>query len=198
MDVAGDCRARGLLLGGIRLLHHAYDEERIQVMTLLEGGRGIADLEVRGWDDITYEVHGVKFGIVGRPDAVIVIQRPEEGLAGAPEHLRIERLGPWQFHECSDGYQGVFEGATGKPVESLGYLNSIDIGPLGEFGAMLPVKVRDVNDVVAHDDELVRYFSTWPDEKTWGRLDNPSGRKLAYCRVPAPGPISVPHPPNFP
>jgi len=190
--------AIGLTLGGIRFLHYVYYEDRYRVRAQLDRVRGISDIEVNGWDDITYEVSSTRFKIAGRPDTLIVIQQPQDGLLGDAQHLWLEQLGPWQFQFVTYGYHGVIETESGKPVESLSYRNSIDIGPLGEFGAMLPVEVRDVNDLVSHYDELVRYFATWPDEKRWGRLDKPSGHRKAYCRMTTPGIRPIPPPAQFP
>jgi hypothetical protein len=190
--------ALGSVLGGLRFLHDGYYEEHIRVLRELEGVRGISDVEVYGYDDITYEVVGTRFQIAGRPEAVIVIQQSKESLVGSPKHLALQRLGPWEFHECSYGFEGAFETNTGRPAETLSYRNYIDIGPLDKLGTTLPVKILDVNDIVTHYDELVRFFSTWPDEKVWGRLDEPSGMRRAYCRMTTPGKRPIPPPPNFP
>jgi hypothetical protein len=62
---------------------------------------------------------------------------------------------------------------------------------------MLPVKVRDLNDLVVHYDELVRYFSTWPDGKRRGELKAVAGPRTVYCATPV-GTGMVPPPSNFP
>ena len=190
--------AFALFFGAIRLLHDGYYEERIRILRQLEDVDGIANIEVSGFDDITYEVLAAQFEIAGREDAVIVIDEPDDGVVGDLEHLRIRRLGPWEFHQYSYGYLGAYSIITGKPVKSLGYNASIDIKSLGELEAKLPVKIRDVNDIVAHYDELVRFFATWPDETRWGILDMPSGTRLAYCRVAVSRSGPIPYPPQFP
>ena len=43
---------------------------------------------------------------------------------------------------------GVTEITTGKPIWSLSYRNCVNIGPLGEFAGMLPIKITNVNDLV--------------------------------------------------
>jgi hypothetical protein len=182
----------GLVLGGVRLCHYLYYMDLIHVRNTLASIDGITDVHVYGFDDLSYEVTLATFALEGRPDAVI----GSRGL-GEPGHVWLQRLGPWEFHECSYGFQGVFETATGKPVESLGFRDCIDIGPSGEYAAMLPVKIRDLNDVVTHYDELVRYFSTWPSGKTWRELEKRPGMRTAYCVSPT-GSGSVTPPSSFP
>ena len=41
-----------------------------------------------------------------------------------------------------------------------------------------------MNDVVAHYDELVRYFATWPDGQTWGKAKPGKYGKVVYCIRP--------------
>lgn len=132
------------------------------------------------------------FALQGRPGAVIGFR----GL-GKPGHIWLQRLGPWEFQEWSYGFEGAFATATGEPVKSLGVRDFIDIGPSGEYGAMLPVKIRDLNDVVSHYDELVRCFSTWPDGKPWGELETREGKRTKYCVSPA-GAGRVAPPADFP
>jgi hypothetical protein len=182
----------GLVLGGVRLCHYVYYMDLIHVRSRLANIDGITDVRVYGFDDVSYEVTLATFALEGRPDAVIGSR-----WLGEPGHVWLQRLGPWEFQECSYGFQGVINTATGKPVETLGFRDCIDIGPSGEYAAMLPVKIRDLNDVVSHYDELVRYFSTWPDGKTWRELEKRPGTRTAYCVSPAgSGPVAPP--PNFP
>jgi hypothetical protein len=190
--------ALGMTLGGIRFLYDGYYEEPNKVIAQLKNINTIYDTKINGFNDVGYEVTNVRFKIAGRPDTLVVIQRPQKGMLGDVGHLWLERLGPWEFHYTTFGQNGVVEANSGKPVESLAYTNSIDIGTLGEFGSMLPVKIRDVNDLVANYDELVRYFTTWPDEQHWGRCDEPSGRRKAYCRMASPSKRPIPPPTDFP
>jgi hypothetical protein len=190
--------ALGSLFGGVwLLLHHLYYKDRIRVISELGQVRGITDVVVTGFDDVGYDVVSARFHIEGRPEAVIEIREPQEGLVGSPNHLWLKRLGPWEFHQCTYGYQGAYTIETGKPAESLAVSDFVDVVSSGEFAAMLPVEVRDVNDLVAHYDELVRYFATWPDETTWGRLDEPAGIRRAYCRTTL-AKRPLPPPKNFP
>ena len=182
----------GQIFGGVRLCHYLYYMDLIDAKSLLANIEGITDVYVYGFDDLSYEVTLVTFALEGRPDAVI----GSRGL-GESGHVWLQRIGPWEFHQYSYGFQGMFKTATGEPVESLGFGDCIDIGPSGEYGAMMPVKIRGLNDVVSHYDDLVRYFSTWPDAKNWGKLKKRPGMRTAYCASPA-GSRSVTPPPNFP
>jgi hypothetical protein len=82
-------------------------------------------------------------------------------------------------------------------MKCLGYGRWIDIGPSGPYASLLPVKIRDLNDVVTHYDELVQHFSTWPDVKHWGQLPNRADMQTVYS-VSHVGTASVSPPPGFP
>jgi hypothetical protein len=185
-----------LILGGIRFCHYLYYMDLIYATNQLEEVRGITNVHIYGDDDFTYEVNYATFTLVGRPDALIGIRGPAGGVVGTPEHLWLERLGPWEFHEHSYGFNNTYD-LSGNPVKSLGYRRWIDIGPSGEYGSMLPVKIRDLNDVVTHYDELVKHLSTWPDEKHWGELPKRPDMQTVYCVSPA-GTGSVSPPADFP
>jgi hypothetical protein len=185
-----------LVLGGIRLIDDIYYMDLIYSTNQLAKVRGATDIHVYGFDDLTYEVTFATFTIAGRPDAMIEIQGPQGGVVGDPGHLWLRRLGPWEFHEYTYGHMGVTD-LSGKPIETLGFRDWIDIGPKGGYGAMLPVRIRDANDVVAHYDELVRFFASWPDQKRWGMMISPSGMRTAYCVSPV-GTWPISPPPNFP
>jgi hypothetical protein len=189
--------AIGMILGIARLLYDGYYEERIQAMSQLAQIDGITDIVVSGFNDVGYEVSNSHFRIAGRPDTAIVIWGPQAGIVGHPEHLWLGRLGPCEFHECHKGFEGAVEIKTGKPVESIGFSDCIDIGPRGDYVGMLPVRVVDVKDVVAHYDELLQYFSGWPDETVWGKIKTPASGSTYYC-VTTPRKRPIPPPPQLP
>jgi hypothetical protein len=190
----------GLMLGGLRLLHDIYYESRIRVFDQLAGVHGITGIRVYGGDDITYESRSVQFVLAGRPDAIIKIgvAKSASGDLGTPEHLWLERLGPWEFHRVGFGHRVTHQTEAGSPMELISYGWSIDVGELGAFAGKLPVKIRDVRDLVTHYDELVQHFSTWPDENCWGVLAEKSGAQVAYCRTKIPRVGVLPPPPQFP
>jgi hypothetical protein len=68
-------------------------------------------------------------------------------------------------------------------MQSFTYSDCIEVGPSGGRGGMLPFKGRELNDLVAHDDERVRYFPTSPDETLWGRRDGPDGTRILNHRL---------------
>ena len=70
----------------------------------------------------------------------------------------------------------------GESIESSYLAHWIDVGSKGEFGAMLPVKVRDVNDLVSHYDQLVTFFASWPDKEHRQEIVLPSGKRVGYYR----------------
>ena len=165
----------GLFVGISRVFDFVYYRDRDRVIAELEKVDGITDIIVKGNDDITYSVIAAQFQLAGRPEAVIEIRSPREGLIGSREHLYLKRLGSSKFFEQTSGNVGVTNIYTGAPVDSVAMSDCIDVGSSGQYGRMLPVKIRDINDLVRHYDELERYFSMWPVEmtrvaSTWGMV----------------------------
>ncbi len=188
--------ASALIFGGIRSCHYLYYMDLIYTQNQFEQVKGITDVHIYGSDDVTYEVYYATFSLVGRPDAVIGIQGPAGGLVGNPEHLWISNLGPVGFYEYSYGFQNMFD-TSGNPTRCMGSCDWIDIGPSGDYAALLPVKIRDLNDVVSHYDELVRFFSGWANENRWKELPTHSDMRRMYYVSPT-GTRPTSPPPNFP
>lgn len=170
-------------LGTAKLLYATYYEERDRLQSLLNGVDGIADVQILGCDDMTYEVHAARFSIVDRPEAVIVLDEPTRGLTDGSGRIAIRRLGPWEFHTASYGHIGAVKTKTREPVESLGYSSGVDVGPFGEFADRLPVKIRKLQDLVDHYDVLVKFFETWPDDRNWAVVPGSSDPLRVYCRT---------------
>ncbi|MDG3004481.1 hypothetical protein [Paludisphaera mucosa] len=189
----------GLALGASRLLHGTYYEEYIRLQSQLDRIDGITGIEIRSEDDITYEVHSVRFCIGGHPDAVVIFDEPDldAGLLDRPRHLYIRRLGPWEFHQARYGRVGASPDRPG-PATLLAVSSAIDVGPRGPFAAMLPCRIENAKDVVANYDSLVKTFASWPDETTWGVLDESPGIQTAFCRTSIGTGRPLPSPPQFP
>lgn len=188
--------ASALAFSAARLPHYLYYMEYNDAVAELGKIRGIEDVHVYGFDDITYELTRQTFSIKGKPDAVFRILAAQDGLTGKPDHLYICQMGPWQFYETSYGYMDVTD-LSGKPVKTTGLGDFIDLGKAGPYNAMLPVEINDMNDIVAHYDELVQYFATWPDGQTWGEAKPGEYDRVIYCVRPV-GQPRPKDPANFP
>jgi hypothetical protein len=145
--------------------------------------RGIDNVEIYGWERLHYHVNEVGFGVIGKPGSAILVHvyDTDQGLTGHPDHLYLSQLGPWAFTSGA-GTVGGKTMTLDEPVESSYLAYWIDVGPKGEFGAMLPVKVRDINDLVSHYDQLVSFFASWPDEEHRREIVLPSGKRVGYYR----------------
>lgn len=157
------------------------NRDEIKRMYKISNVKNIDSIWLIGYDKGDhYHVHTLQFGVIGKPGSAIRVgvqysggpNGAVEGLTGNPEHLWLEQLGPWNLRHI--------ERRLGEVVGSRG---GIDIGPKGAFGVMLPVRVRDINDLVTHYDELVRFFASWPDEAHKQVLVLSSGTKLEYYRI---------------
>lgn len=186
-----------LALGTVKFLLVAFYEERDRLRSLLDQVDGITDIQILGHDVMPYEVHAAQFAIIGRPDAVVVLDEPSHNLVHGSGHIEIRNLGPWDFHTATYGRLGVVKTKTREPVKSLGYSSSVDVGTAGEFADRLPVKIRDVQDLVDHYDDLVRFFGTWPDDRDWAVIPGSSDPLRVYCRTPR-GARPVASPTQFP
>ena len=185
-----------LVFSAARLPRYLYYLEYNDAVAELGKVRGIENIHVYGFDDLTYELTFQTFSIAGRPDAVFHSLAAQDGLTGKPDHLWICQMGPWQFYETSYGYMGQTD-SSGNLVQGKGWGYFIDLGRAGPYNSMLPCKIADMNDVVAHYDELVRHFATWPDGQTWGEAKPVGDMKAVYCVRPV-GQPRPKDPANFP
>ena len=139
--------AASRLLSFAAFLLYEYLHDIIWVRLKLVRVRGIDNVELYGWDRLHYHVNEVGFGVVGKPGSAILVQvyDTDQGLTGHPDHLYLSQLGPWTFTSGA-GTVGDKTMTLDEPVESSYLARWIDVGPKGEFGTMLPVKIRNIND----------------------------------------------------
>jgi len=157
------------------------NRDEIKIRYQLASVKNINNIWLIGYDKGDhYHVHTLQFGVIGKPGSAIRVgvqysggpNGAVQGLTENTQHLWLEQVGPWNLAQI--------ERRLGEVVGSRA---GIDIGLKGPFGAMLPVRVRDINDLVTHYDELVRFFESWPDEDHKQELVLPSGTKLEYYRI---------------
>jgi hypothetical protein len=134
-----------------------YYAERNAAYAQFKNVPGIANVQVWGTDDITYEAHDVSFQLAGHPDAYFGFWISDDMTTGT-DHLYLETLGPWHFRTKGHVKGNEFYGGT------------IDVGTGGNFGPLLPFKLKNVQDVIAHYDDLVKIFAAWPDVNHVGKL----------------------------
>jgi len=185
--------AVGLLIGGSRLLHSIYWEEWHRAESQLSRIPGLANVQIRGWDDITYEVHSVQFEIADRPGEMVVVWTDRKDLLNRKGHVHLQRIGPWEFHSAR-----FRPPSQENPQRFLASGFTIDVGFEGEHRDRLPCRIEDVSDVVANYDRLVETFASWPDESTWGVLEEMDGSQTAYCRTSVAFTGSLAPPPQCP
>lgn len=147
-----------------------YYGERDQILAQFAKIPGITNVKVFGNEDISYEIFSVAFQLVGRPDATVTIGFRDDdfGLTKSPKNFAILTLGSWVIRTKEHVYN-VYD-QTGKKMRSWGYGTGADVGPEGRFSALLPFKLKNVQDVISHYDELNQLFSTWPTINQPGQL----------------------------
>lgn len=78
--------------------------------------------------------------------------------------MRLKQIGHLQMEQHSFGYMGMFVTATHEKVKSHAYADWIDIGAEGPYMHEIPFRVRSVQDVINHYDDIVSVLSKWPHE----------------------------------
>jgi hypothetical protein len=172
-----------LPLSVLCFLVYEYLHDIIWVRLRIHRVPGTNNIELHGYDKDHYHVQAVGFGIVGKPGSAILVHvyDTDQGITGNPDHLYLSQLGPWVFTSGA-GSVGGETMTENEPIESSYRAPWIDIGPKGEFGAILPVKIKDVNDLVAQYDQLVPFFASWPDKEHKRELVLTSGKRVGYYR----------------
>ena len=82
-----------------RLPRYLYSMEYHNAVAELRKFRGIVNIHIHGFDDLTYELTRQTFSIAGRPDAVFHVIAAQNVLTEKPNHIWIFSMGPWQFSE---------------------------------------------------------------------------------------------------
>lgn len=165
-----------------RGLRSLYFWDRDAVESRLNSIDSISNVVVQGHDDVTYEVHGASFCLKDRPDTQIAIAISSARSLTNTGHLRLSSIGPWQFGIHGHGFVGVVNIKTGEEVKSEFYAGSIDIGPKGRFGHLMPFEITSVDDLAANYDELVEFFANWPDESEPGTLNPDTDTLIRYFK----------------
>jgi len=95
-------------------------------------------------------------------------------------HLRLCSVGPYLIRVGGEGYVGVVESATGKPVRSEFFGGDVDIGPEGEFARMFPFQITNVQTAVAHYDDICRVIGAWPPQSSKRSFRDAKGTDFFY------------------
>lgn len=148
-------------------------------LTSLEG------VTIERWhanEDISLEEVTVWLTVEGK--GTLVVAGLEPGSIVDPiDHLPLVEIGSRRFQATTWGHQGVYETRTGRPVESISYGGSVDIGPDGDFGHMMPLPIRCVRDAVRHFDSIVAVVDGWPQAPATGEFTGKSGLRHTYSVV---------------
>ncbi len=154
-------------LGGPTLFPSIYYSERNHVLAEIAKVPGVTKVKVYGNEDVTYEVFYVTFQLAGRPGTSVSLGISDNMTENA-EHLYLEGVGPWSFRTKGHTYGEISN--THQKIRELSYGFAIDVGPAGDFAPLLPFKLSNVQDVIAHYDDLEKLFASWPDVNHVGKL----------------------------
>lgn len=132
----------------------------------LEAVPGARVIRIDGYDDgpIMWKVVEATVAVAGAPEKTVTFRvgGPVELRAG--NHLRIVRIGPYAlWGQNPDGT----------------WPDSVDVGRDGPFAGLLPVTIRNVDDLIAHYDQVMNAIGSLPADGTHRGRD---GKDYIYHR----------------
>lgn len=79
------------------------------------------------------------------------------------EHIGLRSLGDTVFRYRRRGYLGAYQQASGEPTISEGFGGSMNIGREGEFAALFPFEIPDIQTAVERYGEISKIVNQWPE-----------------------------------
>jgi hypothetical protein len=155
-----------------------YYSELNAVRTELEQIPQIKIMELDGVHDLILEHIWARVHIVGKGDMEFFDL--DKNSFRRTKHLRLRSVGPYLIRVGGEGFVGVVESATGKPVRSVFWGGDADIGPDGEFASLFPFNITNVQSAVAHYDDIYRVIGAWPPESSKRRFQDAKGTDFYY------------------
>jgi hypothetical protein len=135
-------------------------------------------IELQGNHDLTLEDIWAKIHVVGKGD----MRFSDLGIDAfhRTNHLHLGAVGPYSIRVEGEGFHGVVETATNKPVRSKFWGYSVDIGPEGPFASMFPFKIPNVQTAIKHYDDIQRIIGEWPTESSKRYVRDSQGTDVYY------------------
>ena len=167
-----------VLCGLFVIARNTYYYDRFRTESALSKLRGISNIKLHAYVDVTEEINSSSFTVDGHQGSVVTLG----GLASYENKGRfwLTRVGPWSFRVTGRRHLGARNSATGEPVES-NYLGSgIELGSASPYNALFPFKLDTPQDVADHYAELVAIFETWPPKASPGQVTLSDGTTQFY------------------
>lgn len=135
-------------------------------------------VEINGVDDLFLEHISARIRVQEKGEMVF-FNLDRDSFRGA-KHLRLCSVGPYTIRVEGEGYVGVFEAASGKPVRSQFFGGDADIGPNGEFAKMFPFQISTIQSAVDRYDDIYYLISGWPQKSAKGHFRDAKGTEFYY------------------
>lgn len=160
---------------------NTYYSDRRQTEAVLATIRGISNIKLHSYIDITEEVNSSSFSVDSHPGSFVRLG----GLCAFADKSKftVSRIGKWTFRISGRNFGGAYKASTGEPVESdyVGY--HIKLGVDSPYRKLIPFEVNTLQDVVDHYQELVDLFESWPREAEPGAVTLEDGTTQYYYVV---------------
>ena len=154
----------GLCFWTIRVaFQRIYYLDRDSVEAALRSIPGGRVLDIGGFDDsFRWTVASAEVSIDGSPSRAISFRSPRHGELQRGSRMCLTSIGPYEVY--------VEVGDDRILVQHM------DVGSDSEFKDVLPFRLRDVNDLAAHYDEILAFVAQQPS----GTYKAPNGRVCTY------------------
>ena len=140
-----------------------YNIDRDSVESALRAVPGGRVVDIGGFDEeLTWTVASATVSVDGSATRTITFMSPGRGQLQSGSRMAVTDIGPYQIRvEVSDDRMLV---------------QSLDFGHDSEFKDVLPFRLRDVNDLAAHYDEIIAFITQEPS----GTYTAPDGKVVTY------------------
>jgi hypothetical protein len=145
---------------GFQRIYNLDHDSVASALRAVPGGRVI---DIGGFDDgLTWTVASAQVSVDGSATRTITFMSPRRGELQSGSRMAVTDIGPYQIR--------VEVGDDRMLVQSL------DFGHDSEFKDVLPFRLRDVNDLAAHYDEIIAFIAQEPS----GMYTAPDGTVVKY------------------
>ena len=137
-----------------------YYAEFNDIKKSLEEMEGVSLIDAWGHEDLTFEHIGAEIEVAEK-GLVRFTELSSSSFTSNPK-ICLEKIGPYHFTYRGNGYIGVNNIETNKPMISEFMGSSIDVGKDGWFAGFFSFQIHSVQDVIQRYDEICEVISQWP------------------------------------
>lgn len=134
-----------------------------------------------GNEDITFEDIGATIQVKGK--GKMTFFSLTRNSFKTTSRICLNSIGPYKFQIEGEGYFGVIETATRKPIRTKSMGDTIEIGSKGEFAQFFPFTLNNVQDTIAQYDNICMILSKWPVAPDKKHFRDKKGRDYYYSII---------------